>query len=352
MTLRSFIVPVFLPHAACPHRCVFCDQTAVTGQPETGIKFEEALARAAEFLRFRGERCKAAQLAFFGGNFLGLPAERIQAMLSATTEWMQTATVDGIRISTRPDTVHPRTLKLISDFPVQTVELGAQSMNDDVLRLSRRGHTAAAVSSAVELLQGAGFEVGLQIMVGLPGDDREGLLETGRRIAHLKPDFVRIYPTVVLAGSLLESWYHAGRYRPLTVAEAVAWTAPLYRFFRQCAIPVIRTGLQITQDLVTRGSVVAGPLHPAFGHLVQNACFLDAVRNALRRSPISSRALEIHVHPRSLSRMRGLNNANRAALRAEFGFSEVTVRSKTEVSEDRVELPNGQLVSVYNPGEP
>jgi histone acetyltransferase (RNA polymerase elongator complex component) len=348
---RPLIVPAFIPHAGCPHRCVFCNQTAVTGQTDAAPDFEKVLTRASGFLRFRSGRRKVVQIAFFGGNFLGLPAERIQAMLAATAEWMQPAEVNGIRFSTRPDTVNPRTLDLIAGFPVKTVELGAQSMNDKVLRLSRRGHTATDTSSAVERLQAGGYEVGLQIMVGLPGDDRESLMETGRRIADLKPDFVRIYPTVVLAGSLLESWYHAGRYRPLTVADAVALTAPLYRLFRQGGIPVIRTGLQLTQDLVTGGAVVAGPLHPAFGHLVQSACFLDAARNALSRSPVSTRVLEIHVHPRSISRMRGLRNGNGAALMSEFGFSKVTVLANAELPENTVALPNGDLISVYCPAE-
>ena len=351
MRSRPFIVPVFIPHAGCPQRCVFCNQTAITGRTEAVPDVEALLADADRFLRFRSRRPRVVQIAFFGGNFLGLPAERIQSLLSTTRQWMQTAEVNGIRFSTRPDTVNPKTMGLIADFPVQTVELGAQSMNDDVLRLSRRGHTAADSSGAVELLRAGGYEVGLQIMVGLPGDDRERLMETGRRIADLNPDFVRIYPTVVLAGSVLESWYRMDRYRPLTVAEAVALTAPLYRFFRQMDIPVIRTGLQPTQDLMTNGAVVAGPLHPAFGHLVQSACFLEAARNALLRIPISTRVLEIRVHPRSVARMRGLKNANGEALRGEFGFSNVNVRPTAEIPEDALALPNDDLVSVYNPNE-
>jgi len=347
MTARPFIVPVFIPHAGCPHRCVFCNQAAVTGHggalPEPG----NWTAHAGEFLRFRGRRQGTSQIAFFGGNFLGLPDERIRAMLIAASEYVHKALVDGIRFSTRPDTVNRKTLRLIAAFPVQTVELGAQSMDAEVLMLSRRGHTAADTLAAVELLKAAGYAVGLQVMVGLPGDDAARLMETGRRIADLKPDFVRIYPTLVLAGSVLETWYRAGRYRPLEVEEAVEQTMPLYRLFRQHGIAVIRTGLQPTVELSREGAVAAGPFHPAFGHLVQSACFLDAACKGLRCMSGSPRTLEIRVHPRSVSRMRGLKNANCEAIKREFGFSNVKVSPHPDLREDAIGLPDGSAVAVY-----
>jgi histone acetyltransferase (RNA polymerase elongator complex component) len=184
-------------------------------------------------------------------------------------------------------------------------------------------------------------------MVGLPGDDAARLMETGRRIANLKPHFVRIYPTLVLAGSVLETWYHAGRYRPLEVEEAVEQTMPLYRLFRQQGITVIRTGLQPTEDLSPEGAVVAGPFHPSFGHLVQSACFLAAARKALPRVSVSGQTLEIRVHPLSLSHMRGLKNANCRALSQEFGFSEVKVFPHAEMEQDTIALPDGSVVAVY-----
>jgi histone acetyltransferase (RNA polymerase elongator complex component) len=347
MTARPFIVPVFIPHAGCPHRCVFCNQTAVTGQSGVMPEAGDWTAHAREFLRFRGRRQGTSQIAFFGGNFLGLSAERIRAMLTAAAEYVRREEVDGIRFSTRPDTVNRKTLRLIAPFPVQTVELGAQSMDAEVLMLSRRGHTAADTRTAVELLRSAGYAVGLQVMVGLPGDDAARLMETGRRIADLKPDFVRIYPTLVLAGSVLERWCQAGRYRPLEVNTAVEQTMPLYRLFRQRGIPVVRTGLQPTEELSRGGAVVAGPFHPAFGHLVQSACFLDAVRNALCRESVLGRTLEIRVHPRSVSRMRGLKNANCEAIKREFGFSNVRVSPHSELQEDAIGLPDGSAVAVY-----
>jgi histone acetyltransferase (RNA polymerase elongator complex component) len=350
MTMRPCILPVFIPHAGCPHRCVFCNQAAITGQWGVPADTGDWRIRAREFLRFRRVHGGAVQIAFFGGNFLGMPAGHIRMLLAQAAGLIRAGEVQGIRFSTRPDTVNRQTLDLVEHFPVQTVELGAQSMDDEVLRRSRRGHTAADTSAAVELLKEWGYEVGLQMMVGLPGDDDSRLMETGRRIADLKPAFVRIYPTLVLAGSLLETWYHEGRYRPLAVDEAVRQTMPLYRLFRQRGIPVIRTGLQPTEDITDGGAVVAGPFHPAYGHLVQSACFADALRNALWRTPISHRSLEIRVHPKSVARMRGLKNANCGMLSREFGFSGVSVRPDAELAEDAIALPDGRLISAYAPG--
>lgn len=349
MRQRPFIVPVFIPHAGCPHRCIFCNQKLITGLSEKYVDTGNEFSSVDEFLRYRGRRSGPAEIAFFGGNFLGLPAERIRHLLTMASEWVHRAELDGIRFSTRPDTVASHTLDLINAFPITCVELGAQSMDDDVLRRSQRGHTAADTTIAVQRLKARGYEVGLQLMVGLPGDDEVRLLETGRRIADLNPSFVRIYPTLVLDGSPLAMWFRAGHYRPLCLDEAVDLSMKVYRFFRQREISVIRTGLQASEELTAGSGVVAGPFHPAFGHLVQGACYLAAVREALRRRPVLSDTMELHVHPKGIARLRGQGNANCAALKREFGFSRVRVVADSGLEGDLIVLPDGRLIKVYEP---
>jgi histone acetyltransferase (RNA polymerase elongator complex component) len=349
MNRQPFIVPVFLPHAGCPHRCVFCNQRVVSGREEGLPDPEDELAPVREFLRFRGRRQGPAQIAFFGGNFLGLPRERSLRLLAAASEWARTAGLDGIRFSTRPDSVDSQALDSIGAFPVRCIELGAQSMDDEVLRQSRRGHTAADTTVAVQKLKARGYDVGLQLMVGLPGDEESRLMETGRRIADLAPAFVRIYATLVLAGSPLEERYRTGRYRPLSLKEAVDLSMKLYRFLRQRGIPVIRTGLQPTEDLAPGRGVVAGPYHPAFGELVQSACFLEAVRRDLGRRPFPRESIELRVNPRNISRARGQHNANCAALRQEFGFSAVRVAADVALDEDIIARPDSGMIRVYEP---
>jgi histone acetyltransferase (RNA polymerase elongator complex component) len=345
--VRPFIVPVFIPHAGCPHRCVYCNQAAVTGRTETLPGPEALRKQVAAFLKFRGHRRGRAQIAFFGGNFLGMAEASIRQLLAEAAGFVRAGDVQGIRFSTRPDTVSRRTLDILSGFPVQTVELGAQSMDPEVLQRSRRGHTPGDTVSAVGLLVDRGYEVGLQIMAGLPGDDENRLMETGRRIAKLAPDFVRIYPTVVLSGSPLEKWYREGLYQPLALDAAVDLVRRLYALFRAHSIPVIRMGLQATDDLVAGGAVLAGPWHPAFGHLVLCAAFLSAAHRALKEGGGPGHELVLKVHPSSISRMRGMHNASCKRLKLDFGFRQVDVAPDPALAEDEIAVEGGRVIKVW-----
>lgn len=220
-------------------------------------------------------------------------------------------------------------------------------MDPEVLQRSRRGHTPDDTVSAVGLLVDRGYEVGLQIMAGLPGDNENRLMETGRRIAELAPDFIRIYPTVVLAGSPLEKWYREGTYQPLALDAAIDLVQRLYGLFRAHSIPVIRMGLQPTDDLVAGSAVLAGPWHPAFGHLVFCAAFLTAVRRALNEGGCPGLELVLKVHPRSISRMRGMRNANCKLLKQDFGFKRVDVTPDPALAEDEIAVRGGSVVKVY-----
>ena len=344
--VRPFIVPVFIPHAGCPHRCVYCNQAAVTGRAETLPEPAAFRNQVAAFLKYRGLRRGRAQVAFFGGNFLGMAEAGIRQLLTEAAGFVRSGDLQGIRFSTRPDTVSRQTLDILSGFPVQTVELGAQSMDPEVLQRSRRGHTPDDTVNAVGLLVDRGYEVGLQIMAGLPGDDETRLMETGRRIAELAPDFIRIYPTVVLAGSPLEKWYREGMYQPLALDAAVDLVQRLYGLFRAQSIPVIRMGLQATDDLGASGAVLAGPWHPAFGHLVLCAVFLTAARRALSEGGCRGLELVLKVHPRSVSRMRGMRNASCKLLKQDFGFRRVDVAPDPALAEDEIAVQGGRIVKV------
>ena len=342
-----FVVPVFLPHEGCPHRCVFCNQHALaraSSDPPPGVSWQAA---AADFLRFRGPARSRSEIAFYGGTFLGLPERRLRELLAEAAALVRRERLDGIRFSTRPDSVTDATLAILDEYPVLTVELGAQSMSDPVLREAGRGHTSEDTVKAVTRLRERGYHVGLQLMVGLPGEDADGLAETGRRIALLAPDFVRIYPTLVLAGSELERRFREDRYQPLSLDHAVALTAKLYRFFRANGIPVVRTGLQATRDLAPGGVVVAGPYHPAFGQLVQSACFREALLAALRQTPMAAASPSLRVHPRSLARLRGHRNETVDRLKTEFGWQRVGVEPDGGLPEDVILLADGRSVHVY-----
>lgn len=315
----------------------------ITGAPAASLDPSEIHLQISNFLDGCRIDSRPSQVAFYGGNFLGLSPDRITACLQAATGFVTGRKIDGIRFSTRPDTVYPERLALLEEFPVQTVEIGAQSMDDRVLELSRRGHSAADTIRAAGLVKESGFQLGLQIMVALPGDDEEVSMETARRVAALSPDFVRIYPTVVVEGSLLADWYRKGVYSPWTLERAVSLTARMAGLFRENGIRVIRMGLQATEDLQPGDTVLAGPWHPAFGHLVHSCMFLEkaTVLLASRLNEKSGKGLSdvvLRVNPRAESRLRGMKNENIHRLKDRFGLEKITVQRDADLPEDGMEM--------------
>ena len=238
------------------------------------------------FLKYKGKDRDVIQIAFFGGNFLGLRAAHIQSLLHEAGKFVTAGKVDSLRFSTRPDTINNETLDILTTFPVSTIELGVQSMDDQVLAMSKRGHTSADTKKAVRLLKERSYEIGLQMMVGLPGDDKTKTQLTGQKIADLSPDFVRIYPTVVFPGSLLARWYDNGRYTPIPLEQCTTLVKKLYLLFRKNDIRVIRLGLQASENFEKDAKILAGPYHPAFGHLVFSQIFLDMVMSILNQENI------------------------------------------------------------------
>jgi histone acetyltransferase (RNA polymerase elongator complex component) len=321
---KPFIIPIFLPHAGCPHRCVFCDQSSITGV--RSMRSQKDVCNQIEaFLRFKTARRNRIQIAFFGGNFLGMPPDEIERLMAVAAEYIRTGRVNSIRFSTRPDTIDHQRLHLIKNFPVATIELGVQSMDERVLSTTKRGHSALETETAIGSLKELDYEIGVQLMVGLPGDTPERSIASAQRIARLKPDFIRIYPTVVLAGSPLAAWYRKGDYVPLNMEKAVSHTKKLYLLFKNENIPVIRMGLQATVDLENGSTILAGPYHPAFGHQVYAEVFLDMAVAALESENSIEDPVALRVHPRSISKMKGLKNKNIHILKEKFKLKSIEV---------------------------
>ena len=324
-TLKDFIIPVFIPHAGCPNKCVFCNQNAVTGEQKK-IPSQEELSRIiTAYLNYKGKNRGRVQIAFYGGNFLGLGIGKIEQLLRVAAKYVTDGLADSIKFSTRPDTIDNDKLDFLKNFPVSAIELGVQSMDDSVLALARRGHTSYDTINAVDLLKKNNFSFGLQMMIGLPGDDESRSVSTAHRISELAPDFVRIYPTVVLAGSSLATLYENGEYVPLSLGEGVSVSKKCYLIFRENNIKVIRMGLQATEDLQEGTSILAGPYHPSFGHLVYSEIFLDNITGVLKSKSFPSDEISIRVHPKSVSELRGLKNGNISKIKKLFDIKSVCV---------------------------
>ena len=321
MSARASIIPVFVPHWGCGHACVFCDQRQITGQrlPATPRTVEEAMRQAAA-LPPGAKR----QLAFYGGSFTAIPAGEQEALLEAAQEYILRGELSSLRLSTRPDAIDAETLERLRRYGVETIELGAQSMDDEVLRLSGRGHTAAEVEAASRQIKAAGFSLVLQMMTGLPGSSDERELETAGRLIALRPDAVRLYPTVIVRGTELERLWHAGRYTEHTVEDAVRVCAKLVPLFEKAEIPILRLGLNPTEEL-SGGAAVGGAYHPALGELVRSRLLRNRAEELLGGVEPGA-SVTLGVNARELSQMIGQKRANIAYLKERFSLAELSVR--------------------------
>jgi histone acetyltransferase (RNA polymerase elongator complex component) len=345
-TPKPFIIPIFLPHTGCPHRCVFCDQTAITGQKATASNPERVRQEIRAFLDYKKGAPATTQISFYGGNFLGQTEKQVRSLLEVANEFIDEKLVDSIRFSTRPDTIAAERMTWLTGYRVGTIELGAQSMEDEVLKASQRGHNTRDTERAVALVKESGYETGLQMMIGLPGDSPARALETGRRILALAPDFVRIYPTLVLAGSPLADQYRAGRYKPLALDEAVETASGLYRLFANGGIRVIRMGLQASEELDRDSTVLAGPYHAAFGQLVLSKLFFNGSCRALDGPEPTPDTISIAVHPRSVSNLRGHKNLNLEELQHRFPDHRIEVRTDPGLDEMEFAVNGRKPVSI------
>ncbi len=339
---RPLVVPVFLPHAGCPHRCVFCNQSAITGAESFSARPNpDRIVRQIESFLAASRPRPLVHIAFYGGNFLGQTPQAVQELLGVAGAYVSGGKANGIRFSTRPDTVDKQNLDAMAPFPVDTVEIGAQSLDDRVLKRSRRGHLTSDTAAAVGLLKSRGYRVGLQLMIGLPGQSWDSALASAAQAAALAPDFVRIYPALVLAGSPLARWYRRGRYRPLRLEAAVSLAAQMVGIFSEQHIPVVRMGLQATEDIRPGSQVLGGPCHPAFGELVRSAVWLQRLQDALFDAGENSE-LRIWVHPRTESQVRGQNNQNIALMKTRCSLQSISVIKENSLDPETIRIEAGE----------
>ena len=316
MTMRRspLVIPLFIAHPGCPHRCVFCNQESITGRAQAALRpvcAAEVTATIDTWLARSGD-CpdRSVQVAFYGGSFTGLPRSYQEELLAAVQPYLEEGRVQTIRLSTRPDYIDAEIVSFLTRYGVGVVELGVQAMDDRVLAASGRGHTVDEVKSAFRFLKEGKMRVGGQLMIGLPGETTVSVLAGARALAALAPDFVRIYPTLVIRGSVLADRYAAGAYQPHSLLRAVAVSACLKEIFARHHIPVVRMGLQPSDSL--EKDLIAGPYHPAFGELVLSRIFFNRVRSLLADSPVGAeRTLSIASADLSIFRGQRSRSVNR-----------------------------------------
>ncbi len=268
-------IPIFVPHNGCPHDCIFCNQKKISGYKNS---FNERQVRdEIEAYLSTAKGVPHIEIAFFGGSFTGIPIEEQKSYLALATEYIHKHNLDGIRLSTRPDMITKEILDFLSHYPVIGIELGVQSMSDEVLQASKRGHSNCDVIKACKLIRSYPFELGLQMMLGLPKDTVARSLSTADQIVSLDPDMVRIYPTLVIKDTPLETLYHQGLYTPWNLETTINLCLDILPRFEAAGIKVLRVGLQTTPEIQLGQDVVAGPFHPALKQLIDEKRLLNYI---------------------------------------------------------------------------
>lgn len=320
--MKHINVALFVPDEGCPHRCSFCNQKTISGKVKP---LEVCEIDAAVETALKNAGCNEGEIAFFGGSFTAIDRTYMTELLQRAYFFVSKGFFKGIRISTRPDCISEEILILLKKYGVTAIELGCQSMDDEVLELNRRGHSSEAVVKACELIRKFGFELGLQMMTGLYGDTDEKSIQTAEKIIELKPDTVRIYPTVVLEGTELCELYKKGKYVPQDTEEAAELCKTLLMMFEEKKIKVIRLGLHSGGNV--EEGFVAGAYHPAFREICESKIYLDKVISQINEKSIPQGKIEITVSSSFVSMLTGQKKCNIHKLN-EIGYEVKIIQNK------------------------
>ena len=337
---KEYIIPIFVPHLGCPHKCTFCDQKKISGVQKqvTAKDVEETIEY---YLKNFKDNSKYVEVAFFGGSFTAIDEKIQNALLEAANRYIDQGKVNSIRISTRPDYIDKNILKRLKKYNVKTIELGVQSTNDYILSRCQRGHTFADVKKASKLIRWHGFTLGHQMMVGLPESTELDEINTAKDLIKLKPKIVRIYPVLVIKGTELEEEYNNGEYMALTVEQAVERSKEAMKLFNKANVEVIRLGLQNTEEIsdptTDKSQVVAGPYHPAFRQLVEGSMWYDEIVNEIKKFNTKVMKVKIIANPENVNNIIGHKKENIIKLKETYEV-DVAVESDEQMKKGKFKI--------------
>lgn len=332
MSKNYYIIPVFISHQGCPHQCVFCNQDRIAGKYEE-VFADDVRKTIDEYLKTINSKGATIEVSFFGGTFTAIDVNKQKELLEVAREYKEKGLIHKIRLSTRPDAILPYILGYLKEYKVDIIELGVQSLDDEVLRKSGRGHSVNDVIVASRLIKEAGFTLGHQIMPGLPGDNFEIDIETTKKSIEMKPDICRIYPSLVIKDTPMEDMYNRGDYIPYSLDEAVYISGEMLKLYTDAKIKVIRIGLQPTDTITTGKDIVDGPFHPAFRELVE--CHL--ICETLGKKCPREKDIIIEINEKDISKL----YANKKQYFKEFLLNrhgKVYVNTNNKVKKGRIKL--------------
>lgn len=342
-TERHVNIPVFIPHLGCPNDCVFCNQRSISGKSSFDAeKVSDEIERALSTLTdISGENI---EIAYFGGSFTGIERSLMIHLLDIAEGFINEGRASSIRMSTRPDYISQEILDILKCYHVKTIELGIQSMSDDVLKASKRGHNREDTIRACKLVKGYGFQLIGQMMIGLPGSDIDKEIDTAKAICNMGADGARIYPTMVLHQTELCEMTKRSEYMPLELDDAIERTSSVLKVFIENNISVIRIGLHADESLCDQSGIYAGAYHPAMGELCENAIYLQTIRMEIDRIGFGgcnlqeNSDIEIAVPKGHVSKVIGNKKTNIEKLRQEYGFKKIKIREQEDLLPYHVEI--------------
>ena len=320
--MKKFTIPIFIPELACPFQCLYCNQKKISGSINIP-NAEEVSKMIEDYLQTMPLDSAHIEIGFFGGNFTGISCEDQKYYLELAQPFLRSKRVQSIRISTRPDYIDLERLNLLKKYGIETIELGAQSMDDEVLLHSGRGHLSEDVEVASRMILENGFKLGLQMMIGLPGDTKEKAIRTAQQIIDLGADNTRIYPCLVIKDTKLAEYYQDGTYNPLSLEEAVDWTTEILQLFENADVKVLRVGLHPSEGLISGDDLLGGPFHPSFKELVLSDIWLHKFQKITAKAAKAfttdkADQIEIFVAPKQLNHAIGYNSSNKIYLQSKY----------------------------------
>lgn len=339
--MKKRIIPIFVPHRGCPHDCIFCNQKKITGV-STDVTSDDVRNIVEEYLTTI-DKDASVEIAFFGGSFTAIDVEIQKSLLSVAKEYVDKGLVDDIRMSTRPDCISDEILTMLKEYKVSIIELGVQSLDKDVLRDSIRGHEVEEVIKSSKLIKSYNIKLGLQMMVGLPSDTEEKCINTARKFIELKPDCVRIYPTLVVKDTGLENLLNRQEYMPFSLEESIQIVKKLLALFYVNNINVIRVGLQATDDIQIGKAILAGPHHPAFRDLVEGEMIKDYLKSIIIENKVTS-SLLIKTNKKNVSKIIGNKKTNSIYMKEELGIVLKTKEEQLNLDELEIILDDEKTI--------
>ena len=344
---KQYIIPIFVPHLGCPNDCVFCNQKPISGQKHNLTK-EEVKKIIDDYLASINPSESTVEIAFFGGSFTAIEEKKQEEFLQIAYEYIKKGQVESIRISTRPDAINKKILKMLKKYHVKTIELGVQSANNYILQKSNRGHTFEDVKKASKLIRWNGFKLGHQMMVGLPESTRIDEINTAKALIKLKPKMVRIYPVLVVKNTKLESMLNDGTYEPLSLVQAIEVCKELVRMFDDKNIEIIRIGLQNTDEISDPSNktseVVAGPYHPTFRQLVESSMWYDAIVGKIKKLNAKVKEVEVTINPIDVNNVIGHKKENVLKLKDTYDV-DLIVKQDKSIKQGKSKI---EITKIYN----